>query len=145
MKNRFGFVSNSSSSSFITYASKEACDAALAECTELQKNIVKLSLGNERQFLNRTVMSYSYPSGNNADWWDDELDTIYCDFFDEDYSDEKIIESGFALPDEDQREDVAEYIREKVRDFACGGGFETLLTKKAAEHGENTMSNSFDF
>ena len=144
MKKREGFVSNSSSSSFVLYSSKEAMDAALAECTEFERKVVEVSLGEERDFLGRRVCSYTYPVGNNAESWMDEIQSVIYDFFDDNFNEENIVAAGFDLPDEDEQEDLDEYIQEKTIDFAqCI--FETMVEEKAKELGETVMRDSFDF
>jgi len=115
MKIRQGFVSNSSSSSFVIFASKEVFDATLAECSEIERKVAELFLTEKPEFfLGRRVLSYSYCTGNSGDSYYDRIrETIDSD-------------------DEDDEDNMI--------DFAFGG-FETLVSEKAHEMGEGVLTN----
>jgi len=117
MKIRQGFVSNSSSSSFVIFASKEAFEATLAECDEIEKKVAKLFLTDKPSiFLGKEVLSYSYCSGNNGDWYYDQVRE--------------------ALISEDEEE--------KMQSFAFGE-FESKVSRKAEEMGEGVLIDSQDW
>lgn len=122
MKIRQGFVSNSSSSSFVIFASQEVFEATLAECNEIEKKVAKLFLTDKPEdFLGRKVLSYSYCSGNNGDWYVDQVRE--------------------ALEDEDSDEDSDD--SDSMIDFAFGE-FESRVSKKAEEMGEGVLTDSQD-
>lgn len=127
MKIRQGFVSNSSSSSFVIFASKEAFEATLAECSEIEKKVAKMFLTDKpTTFLGKEVLSYSYCSGNNGDWYYDQVrNALNSEEFD----------------DEEDNEDEDE---DEMQNFAFGG-FESRVTKKAEEMGEGVLTDSQDW
>jgi len=125
MKIRQGFVSNSSSSSFVIFASQEAFDAALAECSEIEKKIAKLFLcDSPKEFLGKKVLSYSYCTGNNGDYFYDQVRE--------------------ALAEEENEEEEDEDKEDEMQNFAFGE-FESKVAKKAQEMGEGVLTDSQDW
>ncbi len=121
MKVRQGFVSNSSSSSFVIFASKEVFEATLAECTEIEQKVAHLFLSDKPKiFLGRQILSYSYCSGNNGDWYYDQVNEV-C----------------YSSDDEDLDEDA-------LHEFAFGG-FESRVSTKAEEMNEGVLTDSQDW
>lgn len=126
MKIRNGWVSNSSSSSFVIFASREAFDAALEGLTDIEKKIANLFISKKSEdFLGRKVYSYSYCSGNNGDYYYDQVRDVIC---------------NVALNENEDEDEL----NDKYMDFAFGG-FESLVTKKAKEMGEGVLTDSQDW
>lgn len=124
MKVRQGFVSNSSSSSFVIFASKEVFDAVLADLNDLQKKVANLFISESETFLGREVMSYSYCSGNNGDYYYEQV--------------EEVVNSQDENGD-DENESLDEMV-----DFAFDE-FEKLIEGKAKEMGEGVLTDSQDW
>jgi hypothetical protein len=112
-------------------ASKEAFNAALAECDEDQKKIVEELMSGEIDFLERKVYSYSYFSDSSG----------YGPLEDYDFGENEPNELNEDNEDFDEK---TENRRSELYDFAFGG-FETLVGKKAIELGETTFTNSEDW
>jgi len=123
MKARHGFVSNSSSSSFVMFASMEAVNAALEQCSELENGIARKFLSGPEDFLGRKVMSYSYCSGNIGDYYYDMVSDAIEEYI-EKYPD--------AIID-----------RDDMTDFAFDG-FEKKIDQVAEKLGEHTLCHSED-
>ena len=134
MKTRSGFVSNSSSSSFILFASKEAFDAALADCSELEKKIAAHFIEKDtKQFLGRDVCSYSYCSGNCGDY-------AYELVRDE-------VNNWLSTSSKDSGKEAHYVIDDAIDDaidFAFGG-FTSKLREKANTLNENVLTHREDF
>ena len=121
MKIRFGLVSNSSSSSFVAFASKEVMDAALAECTDIQKEAVEEYIKKyDDDFFGKTLYTFSYYHSS------DEFDDTICDLVDQYY------------PNKDKNDDSEIY---NLTEFVFEGGFENILSQKALERGETILSH----
>ena len=123
MKARHGFVSNSSSSSFVIFASAEVFNDALSQCSELEKAVAEKFLSGPENFLGRSVRSYSYCSGNIGDYYYDMVSDAVEEYL-EKYPD--------AIID-----------RDDMNDFAFGG-FEKKIEELAEKLGENTLCHSED-
>ena len=119
MKKRFGFVSNSSSSSFVAFATKEVFDDALAECTEIQRKAVEENISHKTiPLFGKEMKEFSYY------YCSEEFDDDICDLVDEYFP--------------DRNGDNSEIY--KLTEFVYEGGFEKLLNNKAAEHNEAVLS-----
>ena len=64
MKIRNGFVSNSSSSSFVIFVKKDVSDAIKEECTTFQKMVMEYVESGPMTFCGVELMKYSYFTGN---------------------------------------------------------------------------------
>ena len=67
MKTRTGFVSNSSSSSYVVLVEKEAYDKLFAQLSDLERDIVQFLQqdgGGVRKFMGGEVVVMQYVSGN---------------------------------------------------------------------------------
>lgn len=68
MKIRTGFVSNSSSSSYVIVLEKSVYDQLVAQLTELQRDILAFLSGRDenatQQFMGHTVVTIQYTEGN---------------------------------------------------------------------------------
>ena len=121
MKNRFGFVSNSSSSSFVAFASKEVVDAALAECTELQKEALGKYISEyDEEFFGRVLYTFSYYHSS------EEYDENICD----------LVDTYFPKRDEDDYSEI-----DALTEFIFEGEFNKILVQKAFERGETVLSH----
>lgn len=67
MKVRKGFVSNSSSSSFIVLITKEAYDEIIKDIDPFAQAVVE-QLSGKTQFLGTECVSYNHTSGNYTDF-----------------------------------------------------------------------------
>lgn len=130
MKVRQGFVSNSSSSSFVIFASKEVFEAVMKDLTELQRTIVSRFTEGPKHFLGKDIMSYGYQSGNNGDWYYEQVNEI------------------IDAHEENLKEDLdhidIDSIKEDMQEFAFGG-FGSLIRNKANELGEGVLTDSQDW
>lgn len=124
MKARQGFVSNSSSSSFVMFATAETFEAVLSQCNELQKMVAEKFISGPEDFLGRRVMNYSYESGNIGDYC--------CDLVSE-------VVEGFAekYPEKDA------VSRDDMMDFAFSE-FETMIAAEAHARGESVLTYRVD-
>ena len=130
MKIRTGFVSNSSSSSFIIYVSRKVFDLVYGTLTEVQKQVVDLSKGGEQEFMGVPVISYSYVTGSDG-WLYDEIEGMGL-------SEEELLDG-----DEDDIDEDVENSSDALYEFATGG-FESRLVEKAKELGESVLTHSED-
>lgn len=78
MKLRTGFVSNSSSSSFVLIASKEAFDNAMKDLTADEKSAVKLFITSGK-FLNKDVNIFGFAYNDNTDFIVSKIEDHICD------------------------------------------------------------------
>lgn len=79
MKIRQGFVSNSSSSSFICLGTKEAYDFAMKQCKGAEKEVIK-NFTVKGKIGNVEVKGLSYGTGNNGDAVYDRIESIIADY-----------------------------------------------------------------
>lgn len=75
MKIRTGFVSNSSSSSFVLVATKEAVEAVFKK-TSLYVEAVAKHIKTETEFLGKEVCVFNGTMGNCSSWDDFDEDSI---------------------------------------------------------------------
>ncbi len=121
MKERLGFVSNSSSSSFVAFASKEVMDAALEDCTDIQKEALKKYISKyDEDFFGRTLYTFSYYHSS------EEYDEDICD----------LVDAYFPNKDKDDYTEI-----EKLTEFVFEGIFDKILVEKAFERGETVLSH----
>jgi len=120
MKKRTGFVSNSSSSSFVLFASEKVFDEALKECTEIQKEVVERYIYEDKLVNGVLFNKFAYYHSS------EEIDEDLLD----------IIDENFPNRDEDDYSMV-----EELEIFVFGGGFDTILETKAKELNEIILSH----
>lgn len=113
MKIRNGFVSNSSSSSFVLFASKEAFDLAQKDLTDNQKKAIAPFISSTDKFLGRDMLCYRYTSG---------------DYGDEEFARDVVKE---FTEDEAEIEDLCEFVF---------GHFDVMLKKASAELDEGCLT-----
>ena len=121
MKKRLGFVSNSSSSSFVLFTTKEVIDEALKECTPIQKEAVENYIFNKGNFFGKELMEFSYFHSS------EEYDDYLCE----------IIDSHFPKKDEDDYTEI-----DKLTDFIFEGGFISIVDSKAKELEESVLCHN---
>ena len=121
MKKRLGFVSNSSSSSFVLFTTKEVIDEALKECTPIQKEAVENYIFNKGNFFGKELMEFSY--FHCSEEYDDNL----CE----------IIDNYFPKKDEDDYTEI-----DKLTDFIFEGGFRSIVDSKAKYLEESVLCHS---
>ena len=120
MKKRNGFVSNSSSSSFVLFTTKEVMNEALKECTAIQKEAVENYIFDKGIFFEKEMMEFSF--FHSSEEYDDDL----CD----------IVDKYFPNRDEDDCEEI-----DNLADFIFEGGFISIIDKKAEELKESVLSH----
>lgn len=76
MKFRNGFVSNSSSSSFVLLTTKKAHEQILAQLSEEERASLA-DMFNESQCLGQTVFETSSWNGQDYSCWEDMKDGVY--------------------------------------------------------------------
>lgn len=84
MKIRTGFVSNSSSSSFVVLTTKENHENVLKDMGKNGLLLAKSNIFQELHLFGRSMVSLSYMDGNDGNDWVDVIDNIAED--DEDLS-----------------------------------------------------------
>jgi hypothetical protein len=125
MKIRNGFVSNSSSNSFLAIGTKEVFDAALAECNMLEKMLANNFITNDT-FLGRDVCSFYYFDGGDGPCGNIE-ETIDAYYEEANNVDEESMD--------DKRDNAEMFIKEI---------FPEKLEAKAKELGENLITRCED-
>lgn len=68
MKTRQGFVSNSSSSSFVVIAPKDVVETVLQTLTPYEQAVAKHVKVNDRKFMGGTVSIFQGSTGNQDSW-----------------------------------------------------------------------------
>lgn len=111
MKIRNGFISNSSSSSFVLITTKENYDRAMKEATPFQQALAK-AMANEDTFMGKPVVKFGAMS---------VMDSSMFEYFDVDFDEPESKE-------EEDEEEPEEYCRSEAWDT-----FETLLYKNKKE------------
>jgi len=120
MKIRNGFVSNSSSSSFVMFASEKVFDEALNQCTDIQREAVENYIEDVGEFNGVKLNKFSYYHSS--------------DEYDEDIID--LVENHYPDKNEDDYSEV-----ENLTDFVFEGGFDSLVEEKAKELNEQVLSH----
>lgn len=123
MKIRTGFVSNSSSSSFCLFASKEAFTKALQSCSDVEKRIIS-EFTEQKKFMGKEIWKYSYLSGNYGDYYTDRVREIAESYLEENPN--------------------AEIDQDYLMDFAFGN-FENKLKQIADGMHEGILTDSQEF
>lgn len=90
MKRRLGFVSNSSSSSFVLVTTQEAHQKALAKLTKFEAAVIG-DVTLEQKFLGRSVMVYHELETPGGGWYDDYDLSEFEDLYDGEDIDEEYV------------------------------------------------------
>lgn len=120
MKIRNGFVSNSSSSSFVMFASEKVFDEALSQCTDMQREAVENYIENVGEFNGVKINKFSYFHSS-----EDDDENIY-----------DVIDKYNPNRDGDDYAQVQE-----LTEFVFEGGFDSLVEEKAKQLNENILSH----
>ena len=132
MKVRNGFVSNSSSSSFVMAFSERVHDELLKELDAIQRRIMDVMCAGPHNFLGNKVYVYSYSTDHGGNGHHD-------------YELERVLRNGDAeeSDDEDNNEEY-DFDEDENKYSSFSYNLDGMIKKKAAELGEEVLIDEWD-